>query len=179
MVAADTKPYLTLDPRGLLADASSMWQPDFAMGTVTHQNLGFLWPVGPFFAVGDLLGLSGWVVQRLWLGSILLDHHGLTQSTASLRRALTRADEALALVAETTPQWLDTASVAAQAHLMLFQRTRLDTHLDESIHLSRRVIAGRGRAGALNAAGDTVASPVRASSGPSTRIEARILRTRS
>ena len=92
------------------------------------------------------------------LGSILLDHHGLTQSTASLRRALTRADEALALVAETTPQWLDTASVAAQAHLMLFQRTRLDTHLDESIHLSRRVIAGRGRAGALNAAGDTVAA---------------------
>ena len=72
MVAADTKPYLTLDPWGLLSDASSMWQPDFAMGTVTHQNLGFLWPVGPFFAAGDLLGLSDWVVQRLWLGSILL-----------------------------------------------------------------------------------------------------------
>ncbi|MEE2697526.1 MAG: alpha-(1-_3)-arabinofuranosyltransferase family protein, partial [Actinomycetota bacterium] len=64
MVAADTKPYLTLDPWGLLSDASSMWQPDFAMGTVTHQNLGFLWPVGPFFAAGDLLGLSDWVVQR-------------------------------------------------------------------------------------------------------------------
>ena len=72
MVAADTKPYLTLDPGGLLAGASSMWQPNFAMGTVTHQNLGFLWPTGPFFAVGDLLGLSGWIVQRLWLGSILL-----------------------------------------------------------------------------------------------------------
>ena len=72
MVAADTKPYLTLDPGGLLAGASSMWQPNFAMGTVTHQNLGFLWPTGPFFAVGDLVGLSGWIVQRLWLGSILL-----------------------------------------------------------------------------------------------------------
>ena len=71
MVAADTKPYLLLDPRGLLQDAGSMWQPDFAMGTVTHQNLGFLWPIGPFFAVGDLLGLADWIVQRLWLGSIL------------------------------------------------------------------------------------------------------------
>ena len=71
MVAADTKPYLTLDPWGLLRDATSMWQPDFAMGTVTHQNIGFLWPIGPFFAVGDLLALPDWFVQRLWLGSIL------------------------------------------------------------------------------------------------------------
>jgi len=71
MIAADTKAYLSIDPWGLLGDASSMWQPDFAMGTVTHQNIGFLWPTAPFFALGDLLSIPDWIVQRLWLGSLL------------------------------------------------------------------------------------------------------------
>ena len=39
MVAADTKPYLTLDPWGLLSDASSVWQPDFATVSYTHLTL--------------------------------------------------------------------------------------------------------------------------------------------
>src|SRR4029077_9205553 len=36
-VAADTKQYLYLDPARLLARAPSMWDPNVAMGTVTHQ----------------------------------------------------------------------------------------------------------------------------------------------
>ena len=71
-VAADTKAYLYLDPFRLLERAAYMWQPELAFGTVTHQNIGYLWPVGPFFALGDLLSMPDWVVQRLWLGSIIL-----------------------------------------------------------------------------------------------------------
>ena len=71
-VAADTKAYLYLDPFRLLERAAYMWQPELAFGTVTHQNIGYLWPIGPFFALGDLLSLPDWVVQRLWLGSIIL-----------------------------------------------------------------------------------------------------------
>ena len=56
-VAADTKGYLYLDPGRLLARAPYMWQPEVAMGTVTHQNIGYLWPVGPFFGFGEVLGL--------------------------------------------------------------------------------------------------------------------------
>jgi len=71
-VAADTKAYLYLDPFRLLERAAYMWQPELAFGTVTHQNIGYLWPIGPFFALGDLLSVPDWVVQRLWLGSIIL-----------------------------------------------------------------------------------------------------------
>ena len=71
-VAADTKAYLYLDPGRLLARAPYMWQPEVAMGTVTHQNIGYLWPVGPFFWLGEAIGLPDWITQRLWLGSVLL-----------------------------------------------------------------------------------------------------------
>jgi hypothetical protein len=71
-VAADTKAYLYLDPGRLLARAPYMWQPEVALGSVTHQNIGYLWPVGPFFWLGEALGLPDWITQRLWLGSVLL-----------------------------------------------------------------------------------------------------------
>ena len=70
-VAADTKSYLTLGPGRLLGRALSMWDPHVGMGTVTHQTIGYLFPMGPFFWVGERLGLPDWVVQRLWLGSLM------------------------------------------------------------------------------------------------------------
>ncbi len=70
-VAADTKSYLYLDPSRLLARAWSMWDPNIGMGTVTHQNIGYLFPMGPFYWVLDAVGLPDWVAQRLWLGSIV------------------------------------------------------------------------------------------------------------
>jgi len=71
-VVADTKAYLYLDPTRLMARAPSMWHPEVGLGTVTHQNIGFLWPIGPFYWLGEALGLPDWLTQRLWLGSILL-----------------------------------------------------------------------------------------------------------
>ena len=70
-VAADTKAYLYLDPGRLLERATSMWQPEVAMGTVTHQNIGYLWPIGPFYWLADIAGMPDWVAQRLWMGSVL------------------------------------------------------------------------------------------------------------
>ena len=70
-VAADTKQYLYLDPTRLLARAAYMWDPHIGMGTVTHQNIGYVFPMGPYFWVLDKLGVPDWVAQRLWLGSIL------------------------------------------------------------------------------------------------------------
>ncbi len=49
-----------------------MWNPTVGLGTVTHEYLGYLLPMGPFFAVFHLLGVPVWVAQRLWLGSILM-----------------------------------------------------------------------------------------------------------
>jgi len=70
-LAADTKAYLYLDPGRLMERATSMWQPEVAMGTVTHQNIGYLWPMGPYYWLADVVGMPDWLAQRLWLGTVL------------------------------------------------------------------------------------------------------------
>jgi arabinofuranan 3-O-arabinosyltransferase len=70
-VSADTKTYLYIGPAKLLSRAWSMWDPSVGMGTVTHQNIGYLWPQGPFYWLMDTIGLPDWVAQRLWWGSII------------------------------------------------------------------------------------------------------------
>lgn len=71
-VGADTKTYLYLDPGRLLSRAAHMWDPNIGLGTVTHQNIGYLWPMGPFYWLFETLGVPDWVAQRVWLGSIIL-----------------------------------------------------------------------------------------------------------
>lgn len=71
-VAADTKSYLYIDPDRLLGRAASMWDPNIGMGTVTHQNIGYLFPLGPFYWFFEHLGVPDWVAQRIWLGSLVL-----------------------------------------------------------------------------------------------------------
>ena len=70
-VAADTKTYLYLDPGRLLSRAWSMWDPNIGLGTVTHQTIGYLWPMGPWFWIFDQLGVPDWVAQRLWVGTVM------------------------------------------------------------------------------------------------------------
>jgi arabinofuranan 3-O-arabinosyltransferase len=70
-VVADIKQYLYLDPGGLLGSAAKIWNPRYSGGTVTHQNIGYLWPTGPYYWLTDALGIPTWVAQRFWFGSIL------------------------------------------------------------------------------------------------------------
>jgi hypothetical protein len=70
-VAADTKQYLYLNPGRLMSRAVSMWDPHVAMGTITHQTIGYLFPMGPYYWALEGLGVPAWVAQRLWLGSLL------------------------------------------------------------------------------------------------------------
>jgi len=70
-VGADTKQYLYLDPARYLAQVTSLWDPGSAMGTVTHQEIGYLLPMGPYYALLQALGVPTWVAQRLWTGSLL------------------------------------------------------------------------------------------------------------
>ncbi len=70
-VAADTKQYLYLDPSRLLERAWTMWDPNIGFGTVTHQNIGYLFPMGPFYWLLQAIGSPDWIAQRLWLASIL------------------------------------------------------------------------------------------------------------
>ena len=70
-LTADTKAYLYLDPGRLLSRAGWLWEQDIGAGTITHQNIGYLFPMGPYYWLLDRLGVPDWIAQRLWLGSIL------------------------------------------------------------------------------------------------------------
>ncbi|HEY5108335.1 MAG TPA: alpha-(1-_3)-arabinofuranosyltransferase family protein [Acidimicrobiales bacterium] len=70
-VTDDTKTYLYLDPARYIRQAVSLWDPNVALGTVTHENIGYLFPMGPFFWVCAELHLPVWVAQRLWLGTLI------------------------------------------------------------------------------------------------------------
>jgi arabinofuranan 3-O-arabinosyltransferase len=70
-VVADTKQYLYLDPAKLTAGAAFLWDPNQGTGTVTHQNIGYLLPMGPFYSLVSWLGIPMWVGQRIWMGSLV------------------------------------------------------------------------------------------------------------
>ncbi len=68
---SDTKTYLYLDPGRFLREVTNMWDPSVGLGTVTHQYIGYLLPMGPFYWFFSAIGVPVWVAQRLWLGSML------------------------------------------------------------------------------------------------------------
>lgn len=70
-VGADTKTYLYLDPAKLLAKAPFLWDSSVGLGTVTHQNIGYLFPMGPYYWLAERIGMPDWIAQRIWMGSII------------------------------------------------------------------------------------------------------------
>jgi arabinofuranan 3-O-arabinosyltransferase len=66
---SDTKIDLHVDPVGFIEQVASVWTPSIDLGAVHGaQYGGYLWPMGPLFALLHSLGLGPWVAHRLWLG---------------------------------------------------------------------------------------------------------------
>ena len=66
---ADTKIDLHVDPGRFLAQVAAAWAPTGDLGEVhSAQYSGYLWPMGPSFALLHAAGLGAWVVERIWIG---------------------------------------------------------------------------------------------------------------
>ncbi|GAA4607264.1 alpha-(1-_3)-arabinofuranosyltransferase [Actinoallomurus liliacearum] len=69
-IIADTKIDMAVNPLGFLGRALHLWDIE-QFGQLQNQVSGYLFPMGPFYALGHLAGMPAWIVQRLWLAMLL------------------------------------------------------------------------------------------------------------
>ncbi|MEV0581997.1 alpha-(1-_3)-arabinofuranosyltransferase [Nonomuraea sp. NPDC050310] len=69
-IISETKLDMPVNPLGFLERALSLWDPAH-FGHLQNQAYGYLFPMGPFYAVADWAGMPDWMAQRLWMGLVL------------------------------------------------------------------------------------------------------------
>jgi arabinofuranan 3-O-arabinosyltransferase len=69
-VIAETKLDMAVNPVGFLERAAHLWD-DAYFGHLQNQAYGYLFPMGPFYALFRWLDMPSWNIQRLWMTLVL------------------------------------------------------------------------------------------------------------
>ncbi|BBZ35840.1 alpha-(1-_3)-arabinofuranosyltransferase [Mycolicibacterium confluentis] len=163
-ISPDTKLDLTANPVRFLARAAHLWNSELPFGQTQNQAYGYLFPHGAFFVAGDLLGLPGWVIQRLWWALLLaVGFWGLLRVAEALGIGTTPSRVIAALAYALSPRVLTTlGSISSETlPMMLAPWVLLPVILAMrgGHHQSLRVLAARaGVAVALMGAVNAVAT---------------------
>ncbi len=67
----DSRIDLAVDPSRFLERIWQVWSGTGDLGHVhSGQSVGYLLPMGPWYALADWLGVPMWIAQRIWLGAL-------------------------------------------------------------------------------------------------------------
>jgi arabinofuranan 3-O-arabinosyltransferase len=166
VIVDDTKLPLIMSPLAFMQNALHLWNPQQYSGSVQALSYGYLFPMGPFFALTHALHISVWVAERIWLASLLtIAFWGVVRLAEALRIG-GRGGRVLAGIAYTiAPITVTWAATSAALLVVAF----LPWVLVPLVHGSRggsprRAAAASGVAvalmGGVNVAGVAAALPV-------------------
>jgi len=82
----DTKFEVDLDAGRFLARLWSLWDPLEWFGGLQDQYIGYAIPMAPFFAIAQLLHIPVWLIERLWLATLIaVGSTGMVKLARALR----------------------------------------------------------------------------------------------
>lgn len=114
LVVPDTKLDLTVNPGGFLLRALHLWDPAGAFGRLQDQAYGYLLPMGPFHWALSSVGVSAWIIQRLWWSLILcVAFVGVWRLAGALGIGAPWARFAAALLYAVSPRMLSEVAISS------------------------------------------------------------------
>ena len=67
----DTKLGVDIAPEDFFARLWHLWNPNEWFGTLSDQYIGYAFPMGPFYLLGQILQMPVWLTERLWLALLV------------------------------------------------------------------------------------------------------------